>query len=269
MGAITATDPHHAQALRARVESEWFEHLPEDLYVPPEAFAILLERFEGPLDFLLYLVRKNGFDLRHLDIAPIASQYISYIQVMQTLDVELAADYLVMAALLADLKSRLLLPKPSKLQVEDDPRQQLIERLEAYAAIKRSATQLGARSVLERDVYSAHADLPLGAPEDWTGFDATLLQQAMQTLLGRPKPVIHAIQAESVSLDERMDSIRATVCQSRTPCRFDQLLNPLQGRMGIVVSLIAVLELVRQQVLVIIADGQPLPLTVWGAEHVA
>jgi segregation and condensation protein A len=111
MGAITATDPHHAQALRARVESEWFEHLPEDLYVPPEAFAILLERFEGPLDFLLYLVRKNGFDLRHLDIAPIASQYISYIQVMQTLDVELAADYLVMAALLADLKSRLLLPK--------------------------------------------------------------------------------------------------------------------------------------------------------------
>jgi segregation and condensation protein A len=81
--------------------------------------------------------------------------------------------------------------------------------------------------------------------------------------------VIHAIQAESVSLDERMDSIRATVCQSRTPCRFDQLLNPLQGRMGIVVSLIAVLELVRQQVLVIIADGQPLPLTVWGAEHVA
>lgn len=273
MVAITTTDLIDAQSVhaahRARVESEWFEHLPEDLYVPPEAFAILLERFEGPLDFLLYLVRKNGFDLRHLDIAPIASQYISYIQVMQTLDVELAADYLVMAALLADLKSRLLLPKPSKLQIEDDPRQQLIERLEAYAAIKRGATQLGARSVLERDVYSAHADQPVSTEMQWTGFDARLLQVAMQSLLGRPKPVVHSVHTELVSLEERIDSIRRYVCQASSPCRFDQLLNPLQGRMGIVVSLIAVLELVRQQVLSIVTDGQDAPLTVWGAEYAA
>jgi segregation and condensation protein A len=271
MGAITTTAPPDAQPLhgtsRIRVEAEWFEHLPEDLYIPPEAFAILLERFEGPLDFLLYLVRKNGFDLRHLDIAPIANQYIQYIQMMQCKDVELAADYLVMAALLADLKSRLLLPKPTKSHIDDDPRQQLLERLEVYAAIKSGATHLGARSVLERDVYSAHASVPSAPIENWIGFDVVQLQQAMLALLQRPPMAVHAITTESVSLQERIESIRQAVGGSKQPCRFDQLLNPMQGRMGIVVSLIAVLELVRQGVLMIIHDGQFIPLSVWGAEH--
>ena len=112
MNQIAESEAEQHQVNLARVNDEWFSELPEDLYIPPEAFAIMLERFEGPLDFLLYLVRKNGLDLVKLDIAPIATQYLAYIRLMQQLDIELAGDYLVMAALLADLKSRLLLPAP-------------------------------------------------------------------------------------------------------------------------------------------------------------
>ena len=106
-----------------RVLDEWQESIPEDLYIPPAAFEILLEHFEGPLDFLIYLIQKNGFDLLQLDIAPIASQYLSYMDAMKSLNIELTADYMVMAALLADLKSRLLLPKaPSANVIEKDPK---------------------------------------------------------------------------------------------------------------------------------------------------
>ena len=100
-----------------RVLDEWQDSIPEDLYIPPAAFEILLEHFEGPLDFLIYLIQKNGFDLLQLDIAPIASQYLSYIDEMKSLNIELTADYMVMAALLADLKSRLLLPKPKAVTI--------------------------------------------------------------------------------------------------------------------------------------------------------
>ena len=105
-----------------RVMDEWHDSIPEDLYIPPAAFEILLEHFEGPLDFLIYLIQKNGFDLLQLDIAPIAAQYLSYMDAMKSLNIELTADYMVMAALLADLKSRLLLPKaPNTIQIEKDP----------------------------------------------------------------------------------------------------------------------------------------------------
>ena len=112
-----------------RVMDEWHDSIPEDLYIPPAAFEILLEHFEGPLDFLIYLIQKNGFDLLQLDIAPIAAQYLSYMDAMKSLNIELTADYMVMAALLADLKSRLLLPKaPNAIQIEKDPKQELIDR---------------------------------------------------------------------------------------------------------------------------------------------
>lgn len=101
-----------------RVLDEWHDTIPEDLYIPPAAFEILLEQFEGPLDFLIYLIQKNGFDLIQLDIAPIATQYLAYMDSMKSLNIELTADYMVMAALLADLKSRLLLPKPTVVSIE-------------------------------------------------------------------------------------------------------------------------------------------------------
>jgi segregation and condensation protein A len=253
-----------------RVDDEWFNELPDDLYIPPEAFAILLERFEGPLDFLLYLVKKNGLDLRTLDIAPIASQYLSYIALMHTLDVELAADYLVMAALLADLKSRLLLPRPTRgTAIEDDPRRSLLARLEAYAGIKTGAVALGQHAVLERDVYRAQTSLPEPAVRVVVEHhDAQQLAQAMQALLGRPPAVVHAVRHEAVQLDERLTAVLQAV-QHGQWVRFDQLLLPAQGRIGIVVTLMAVLELLRQGHIRLTGDGVSAPLSIEGVRHAA
>ncbi|MEX5444862.1 segregation/condensation protein A, partial [Acinetobacter schindleri] len=120
----------------------------------------LLEHFEGPLDFLIYLIQKNGFDLLQVDIAPIASQYLAYMDAMKSLNIELTADYMVMAALLADLKSRLLLPKPKAIsELEKDPKQELIDRLENYLRIKQAAERLGQMPVLERDTFNTHVSL--------------------------------------------------------------------------------------------------------------
>ncbi|MEC7119201.1 MAG: segregation/condensation protein A [Pseudomonadota bacterium] len=242
------------QSCPARIDQTWLESLPDDLYIPPEAFAILLERFEGPLDFLLYLVKKNGFDLRHIDIAPIASQYLAYINLMHTLDVELAADYMMMAALLADIKSRLLLPKPSRIDVEDDPRKNLLERLAAYARIKTAAQQLNQQEILGRDRHLAYVDHPVMPVVQTERFEAGLLRDAMLILLGKPAPVVHAIRAEAVELEERLHAVHAAI-QAGGVVRFETLLLPRQGRIGVVVTLIAVLELLRQQVVRLVQDG--------------
>lgn len=238
----------------ARIDETWLETLPNDLYIPPEAFAILLERFEGPLDFLLYLVKKNGFDLRQIDIAPIANQYIAYISLMQHVDIELAADYLVMAALLADIKSRLLLPKPRQVEVEDDPRHNLLERLARYAEIKASAQQLQQADILGRDRYLTAVARPTVVHDQMDSFPAQLLQDAMLALLGRPMPLIHEIPAESVDLAERIEAVQHAI-QSGQPVAFSALLLARQGRLGTVVTLIAVLELLRQRCIQILDDG--------------
>lgn len=242
----------------ARVNDEWFSELPDDLYIPPEAFAILLERFEGPLDFLLYLVRKNGLDLVKLDIAPIASQYLSYIKLMQQLDIELAGDYLVMAALLADLKSRLLLPAPKSLTVEDDPRQSLLARLEEYARIKQGAARLNDQLIDGRDVFAVTVGvsnvLPNNATPEIVRFNADILQLAMRAMLTRPQVAEHRIIAEEVSLEDRIIAVRQAL-QSGESIRFDHLLVHTQGRMGIVVTFMAILELLRQQEIEIVDDG--------------
>jgi len=242
----------------ARVNDEWFSELPDDLYIPPEAFAILLERFEGPLDFLLYLVRKNGLDLVKLDIAPIASQYLSYIKLMQQLDIELAGDYLVMAALLADLKSRLLLPAPKSLTVEDDPRQSLLARLEEYARIKQGAAALNDQLIDGRDVFAVTVGVSNVLPDDVTPeitrFNADILQLAMRAMLTRPQVAEHRIIAEEVPLEDRIIAVRHAL-QSGESIRFDHLLVGSQGRMGIVVTFMAILELLRQQEIEIVDDG--------------
>ncbi len=242
----------------ARVNNEWFSELPDDLYIPPEAFAIMLERFEGPLDFLLYLVRKNGLDLVKLDIAPIASQYLAYIKLMHQLDIELAGDYLVMAALLADLKSRLLLPIPKSLTVEEDPRQSLLARLEEYARIKQGAALLNDQLIEGRDVFAVTVGvsniLPNDAKIEFTRFNANILQLAMRAMLSRPPIIEHRISAEEVPLEDRMMAVRQAL-QSGKSIRFDHLLVRAQGRMGIVVTFMAILELLRQQEIEIVDDG--------------
>ena len=244
----------------ARMHDEWFSQIPDDLYIPPDAFQILLEYFEGPLDFLLYLVHKNGLNLVELDIAPIASQYMHYIKNMQALNIELAADYLVMAASLADIKSRLLLPKPRLETPEDDPRQELLTRLQHYAQIKQGAANLNNCAVLERNVFAAHSTTPSSlAIMDAEEFDSNLLMQAMQSVLQRPRLQTHQIALESVQLEERILFIQASFNAMKT-LSFDRLLNPAQGRMGIVVTFMAVLELVRQGEISVVMTGLEQPL---------
>ena len=251
------------QASPIRVMDEWQESIPEDLYIPPAAFEILLEHFEGPLDFLIYLIQKSGFDLLQLDIAPIAAQYLSYMDAMKSLNIELTADYMVMAALLADLKSRLLLPKAStSIVIEKDPKQQLIDRLETYLRVKQAAERLGQMPVLERDTFPTNVSLGHIAQNN-EGYDIDLLRDALFCVFNRPEPVIHQIQQEPVLLEERLAFIESRL-QSGEILHFEALLKPSQGRMGMVVTFMAILELTRQQKVNIIATGIEAPLAIQG-----
>ena len=260
--------PDSENSFCIRVLDQHYQDIPEDLYIPPEAFAVLLMQFEGPLDFLLYLVQKNGFDLKNIDIAPIAKQYLDYMETMKSFDIELTADYMVMAALLADLKSRLLLPKVSTpFVIEDDPRKQLIDRLEHYLRVKQAAERLGQLSILERDVFEAKVSLgECGIV--YEGYDATNLHDAMMCIFHRPQPHIHAVMHEAVQLDERI----AFICKklgSGDVLSFTDLLRPDQGRIGIVVTFMAILELVKQQQVHIVHDGSENLLRIQGKAYVS
>ena len=246
-----------------RVLDEWQESIPEDLYIPPAAFEILLEHFEGPLDFLIYLIQKNGFDLLQLDIAPIAAQYLSYMDNMKSLNIELTADYMVMAALLADLKSRLLLPKPKMVNVEKDPKQELIDRLETYLRIKKAAERLGQMPVLDRDIYMTSVSIG-HIPKVYEGYEVDMLRDALFCIFNRPEPVIHKIEQEPVLLEERIAYIEQMV-KTGEVLNFQALLKPSQGRMGMVVTFMAILELTRQQKVQIISSGVEAPLSIQGA----
>lgn len=247
-----------------RVLDEWQETIPEDLYIPPAAFEILLEHFEGPLDFLIYLIQKNGFDLLQLDIAPIAAQYLSYMDNMKSLNIELTADYMVMAALLADLKSRLLLPKPKMVNVEKDPKQELIDRLETYLRIKKAAERLGQMPVLDRDIYMTSVSIG-HIPKVYEGYEVDMLRDALFCIFNRPEPVIHKIEQEPVLLEERIAYIEQMV-KTGEVLNFQALLKPSQGRMGMVVTFMAILELTRQQKVQIISSGVEAPLSIQGAQ---
>ena len=251
------------QMSHIRVLGEWQDSIPDDLYIPPAAFEILLEHFEGPLDFLIYLIQKNGFDLLQLDIAPIAAQYLSYINEMKSLNIELTADYMVMAALLADLKSRLLLPKPKAVTLEKDPKKELIDRLETYLRIKQAAERLGKMQVLERDTFNSNVSLG-DTPVVQDGYDAALLKDALYCIFNRPEPVTHKIEQEAVLLEERIAYIEY-MTQSGNILGFKDLLRPSQGRMGLIVTFMAVLELTRQNKIYILSSGVDAPLTIQGA----
>ena len=263
---LEISSPESEDPFFVRVHGENWQAIPEDLYIPPEAFAILLEQFEGPLDFLLYLVQKNGFNLTNIDIAPIAGQYLIYMEKMKSMDIELTADYMVMAALLADLKSRLLLPQvKSKFLVEDDPKKQLIARLEQYLLVKQAAQRLNTLSVLERDVFTAHASIG----EKYysiENYNAQLLHDAMLCVFNRPEAYVHNVEHEPVLLEERMNYIKTTLANGGQ-FYFDSLITPRQGRIGMVVTFMAILELAKQQHIDIIHDGTTSPLCIQGKHY--
>jgi segregation and condensation protein A len=241
--------PSQAEMPFAVVNGEPITHLPRDLYIPPQALEIFLEAFEGPLDLLLYLIRKQNVDILNIPIAEITRQYTQYIELMQDLQLELAGEYLVMAATLAEIKSRMLLPRPPGAGDfgEEDPRAELVRRLQEYERFKRAALNIDAMPRLERDVWQASADL-----RD-KQVVRLLPQVTLQEMLLAFKEVAlraemfahHHIRREPLSVRERMSNILAALEQGSF-VEFSRLFTLEEGRAGVTVAFVAVLELVRE-----------------------
>lgn len=226
------------------------QSLPDDLYIPPEAFAIWLEQFEGSLDFLLYLVKKNNFDITTTAILPITEQYLSYINELDEQHFELAGDYLLMASTLINIKSSLLLPSPELPDDEKSPTKQLIQRLEEYAQIKAVSKKIDKLIRLERDVFLAFASLP--NPEvlakEIPPYPANLLVDSLIKMQIKPDYQMHHIKTDPVPLADRMASI-SRILANRGKGTFADILDKSQGRLGVVVSFVAILELAKQKLI--------------------
>ncbi|MGO2884470.1 segregation and condensation protein A [Psychrobacter celer] len=224
------------------------QHLPDDLYVPPEAFAIWLEQFAGPLDFLLYLVKKNNVDLTQMPILPITEQYLAYISELDTEHFELAGDYLLMASTLIAIKSELLLPTPEVPSDERDPKAELIERLEEYAQIKAVSQRLDNLVRLERDVFLAMVSMPSTEvmSAELPSYSPTLLIDSLFKMQLQPDYQMHTIKVDAVPLSDRIASISRQLSTDGARS-FYELLDKTQGKIGVVVSFVAVLELIKRQ----------------------
>ena len=220
--------------------------LPEDLYIPPEALEVYLDAFEGPLDLLLYLIRRQNLDILDLPLVEITDQYLRHISLMEELKLELASEYLVMAAMLAEIKSRLLLPVPEEEGEEEDPRAELIRRLQEYERFKVAAEALNGLPRLERDVLSFTLDTrDLSVPRPLPKVGMQDLLMALEAMLLRAQySVAHEIETESLSVQERMSDILDRV-RSGESCLFTSLFMAQEGRQGMAVSLLAVLELLK------------------------
>lgn len=239
-------------AVHARIYGEAFTEIPEDLYIPPDALAVVLEAFEGPLDLLLYLIRKQNLDILDIPISRITDQYLTYIDLMQVLHVDLAGEYLVMAALLAEIKSRMLLPRPAVTgEEEDDPRAELVRRLQEYERFKQAAEELDALPQEGRDVFMAMADAPVRVvvSEEPLYGDLPGLLEAMRDVLRRADlRQSHVVASEGLTLEQRLREVLERL-QDDAPVAFHELFSRREGKMGLVVTFMAILELLKQKMI--------------------
>ncbi len=243
-----------AQSAFAKVNGLPFNELPVDLYIPPDAMEVFLELFEGPLDLLLYLIRRQNLDIVNIPIAQITHQYISYIQIMDVLNLELAAEYLVMAALLAEIKSRMLLPRQQESEEdEEDPRATLIRRLQEYECIKQAAEEIDLLPRIERDIFTIDIDVsPLSVEQQLPDVLLKDMLFAFQDVLKRVEQLSHhQITKEALSVRERMATILEKL-KGENSLIFSQLFIRKEGRHGIVVSFLAILELGKEGLIEII-----------------
>ena len=235
-----------------------FSQLPDDLYIPPDALEVFLDLFEGPLDLLLYLIRRQNLDIVNIPIAQITHQYISYIQLMGELNLELAAEYLVMAALLAEIKSRMLLPRQSEQEDdEEDPRATLIRRLQEYECIKAAAEEIDFLPRVERDIFAVDVDISaLDVAQQLPDIQLKDMLLAFQDVLKRVDQLSHhQITKEALSVRERMATILANL-KGKDSLLFSQLFIRKEGRSGVVVSFLAILELGKEG-LIEISQSEP------------
>jgi len=259
--------PEQAEMPFAIVDGEPVTEVPRDLYIPPQALKVFLEAFEGPLDLLLYLIRRQNLDVLDIPIAEITRQYLEYIDLMRELELELAGEYLLMAAMLAEIKSRMLLPRPpSDRAEEDDPRAELVRRLQEYERFKRAAEDIDHLPRLERDVWVASAELVERAVAPLLP-DVTLKEMllAFQDVISRAAMFAHHhVQRERLSVRQRMSEIIERL-QGGELVGFAQLFRVEEGRMGVTVTFVALLELLREGLLDIVQAETYAPLHVRAA----
>ncbi|HEV7123650.1 MAG TPA: ScpA family protein [Rhodanobacter sp.] len=263
-GPTTATHdtfaavPQQQEMPLAIVRGEPMLQMPQDLYIPPDALEVILEAFEGPLDLLLYLIRRQNLDILDIPVAEITRQYMTYIELMRdVMRLELAAEYLLMAAILAEIKSRLLLPRPPIEEgLEDDPRAELVRRLQEYERFKRAAEDIEALPRLERDSVVVHAEvgerhvIRLPPP-----LELTELLLALKEVMHRAELFgHHAIKREALSVRQRMGELLSRL-EDDTFHRFEDLFDLAEGRPGIVVTFLAMLELAKEMLIEIVQEA--------------
>lgn len=236
----------------ALVNGQAYTQLPADLYIPPDALEVILEVFEGPLDLLLYLIKKHNLDILNIPVADITRQYMEYVELMTIFQLELAADYLEMAALLAEIKSRMLLPKPAEAEgEEEDPRAVLVRRLQEYERYKRAAENLEGLPRLGRDLFPVAAtalpEIEIKRPQPPVELKEILLA-FKEVLLRVDLKAVHEVQREGLSVRERMTRILAKL-EGEHFIDFLDFFNVQEGRLGVVVTFLAMLELLRESMI--------------------
>ncbi len=250
------TFPQQQEMPLAVVHGQPVLQIPQDLYIPPDALEVILDAFEGPLDLLLYLIRRQNLDILDIPVAEITRQYVEYINVMQELRFELAAEYLVMAAMLAEIKSRMLLPRPpSEEGDEADPRAELVRRLQEYERFKQAAEDIDALPRQDRDTTSAHAFVPdrttVKVPPP---VDLKEMLLALHDVLKRAELFSgHAIKREALSVRQRMGDVLEQLEDGRFH-RFESLFTAEEGKLGVLVTFLALLELAKEQLLDIVQE---------------
>jgi segregation and condensation protein A len=263
--AVAVLAPAQGEMPFAVVEGQAISEMPRDLYIPPQALEVFLEAFEGPLDMLLYLIRRQNLDILDIPIAEITRQYMRYIELMQVLQLELAGEYLLMAATLAEVKSRMLLPRIGNDDAADeaDPRAELVRRLQEYERFKRAAESIDRMPRLERETWIATAELAdrkvVRIPPQVTLQEMLI---AFQDVLSRSDMFAHHhVQREPLSVRQRMTDILASLTSSAF-VDFSRLFTAEEGRRGVTVSFVAILELLREGLIEIVQSEAYAPLHV-------
>lgn len=244
-----AQAPSQSEMPFALVYGKAYTDMPKDLYIPPDALEIILEAFEGPFDLLLYLIRRQNIDILEIDVSEITLQYVAYVEMMDAMQFELAAEYLVMAAMLAEIKSRMLLPRSEVIEDDDDedPRAALIRRLQEYERFKQAAEDIDELPRQNRDFYVARAEAPdRNITRDPPEVDLKELLLALSEVLRRADMFeSHHIERERLSTRERMGQILDRI-KGRQFVPFVSLFVVSEGRLGVVVTFLAVLELIKE-----------------------
>ncbi|QGJ67103.1 segregation/condensation protein A [Xanthomonas oryzae pv. oryzae] len=256
-----ATPPQQEMPL-AVVHGQPVLQIPQDLYIPPDALEVILDAFEGPLDLLLYLIRRQNLDILDIPVAEITRQYVDYINVMQELRFELAAEYLVMAAILAEIKSRMLLPRPpSQDGEEDDPRAELVRRLQEYERFKQAAEDLDTLPAWPRQ-RRCRPICPSAAVKLPPPVELKEMLMALYDVLKRAELFTgHAIKREALSVRQRMGDVLSRLDDGKF-YRFESLFTAEEGKLGVLVTFLALLELAKEQLLDIVQEAPLAPIYV-------